>query len=128
MIDVREFRVGNWIVDRELEPEGSIYWQVEQVNKYGVSYKNGSCWTINPEPIQLTEEILLKCGFVKEFEGGYCDKNRFVIFKNIHNNVFGLVDSGFYYSKVNGVLHLKNLHQLQNLYLVLTGQELEFKP
>lgn len=67
------------------------------------------------KPIELTEEILLKCGFVK---CSYIDN---------HYNVLGMVIwncNEMFICNKNGV-QLKYLHQLQNLYYCLVGKELE---
>lgn len=68
-------------------------------------------------PIPLTEEILLKCGLeyqrpdfikgsfaIRDFDGGY-----------------------IYLNGLDGGLIYEYLHQLQNLYFALTGEELEVK-
>ena len=71
--------------------------------------------------IPLTEEILLKCRFKKK--NGY----KFVL----HNSHFSLVmiDSinreDYAFSHYNLWVNLEHVHQLQNLYFALTGQELE---
>lgn len=70
----------------------------------GISYSS-----LNP--IKLTEEILLKCGF--KFKKGYFIYEMF----NIVN-----IDNVFYCNS-NGI-YISNLHQLQNLYFALTGEEL----
>lgn len=87
------------------------------------------------KPIPLTEEILLKCGFVcfaeSEVSKGFSIGTNPVtndhmvtltwlkdIFKNNLDN---------YPFFKNGHHVIKHLHQLQNLYFALTGQELEVK-
>ena len=66
------------------------------------------------EPIPLTEEWLLKFGFEKVREYFTID-NEFEIF----------VDNEKYYLYINSDrLYLHTLHQLQNLYFALTGEEL----
>jgi len=77
--------------------------------------------------IPLTEAILFKCGFVNEFSNSFSD-HVIQIFKN-NGNVAG-AEIGDYYCSTGQryVCSFKFLHQLQNLYFVLTnGQELEFK-
>ena len=68
-------------------------------------------------PIQLTEEWLLKFGFeVYKFdhkENQYRFKDRLIV---IRDNLF--CDYG------TGVI-IKHVHQLQNLYFALTGEELK---
>jgi hypothetical protein len=68
------------------------------------------------KPIPLTEEILLKnLGFKKSSWGW------------IKNGVN--IQKGFTlaFSSNKDSIEIKYLHQLQNLYFALTGQELEFK-
>lgn len=70
------------------------------------------------EPIELTEQVLLKCGF--KFSGvvqslGY--------FRLIYEDGGKL----FFYSHAMLQHEIKYLHQLQNLYFACTGLELEFK-
>lgn len=69
------------------------------------------------EPLTLTEELLLKCGFERfEFDNGqpnqYRLKNRLIV---IRDNIF--IDYG------SGV-KIYSLHQLQNLIHALTNEEL----
>lgn len=74
-------------------------------------------------PIPLTEEILLKAGFVNEFSNSWSD-NVFQLFEN-KGNVAGAEIGEFYCSTGQRyVCSFKYLHQLQNLYFALTGQEL----
>ena len=66
-------------------------------------------------PIQLTEEILLKCGFNWIGLGGMVKDNYFIR----HEGCLTMCMK-------SGVL-LTTVHQLQNLYFALTKQELEIK-
>lgn len=67
------------------------------------------------EPIPLTEEILLKCGFEKVRE-----------YLHIDNEIVIQKDANGYYSHINsGNIYINSLHQLQNLYFALTGEELQ---
>lgn len=78
----------------------------------------------NPTPILLTTEILESCGFK------YNDLNGDSGFWQIkHPTAAGLIEildgeDGFWY---NYQSEIKYLHQIQNLYFTLTGQELEIK-
>lgn len=81
------------------------------------------------EPIELTEEVLLKIGFVKENEVNRMYNNRCVVSYYIGNFYKELVievrrENGFY---KNNMVHydIKYLHQLQNAYYLLTNEELE---
>lgn len=67
--------------------------------------------------IQLTEEWLLKFGFNKNITIDlYPTFNKGVI--NVNDGIVYIVNFGF-------VNHIKYVHQLQNLYLSLTGEELK---
>ncbi len=68
------------------------------------------------DPIPLTEEWLLKFGFISNpYEDRYekglihveCDKTK-----------------GATYLWINNMPHIKHIHQLQNLYFAITGEEL----
>lgn len=74
------------------------------------------------EPIPLTEEILLKCGFEKYSEGNFVLGNFILSYLTTDENF------EFEY-KVSGIdswllKDIKYLHQLQNLYFALTNEEL----
>jgi hypothetical protein len=75
--------------------------------------------------IPLTEEWLLKFGFIKSLHEGYYDKkwlsgDFFFDGKKLLVITEGLINGDF-----PGILYV---HQLQNLYFALTGEELEFQP
>lgn len=80
-------------------------------------------------PIPITEEILLKCGFKKHIflnsfgvkENGYRIFS-FTIRKSEWNDEYFLM-----YDWVGGNIEIKYIHQLQNLYFALTGEELTVK-
>ncbi len=71
-------------------------------------------------PIELTEEILLKCGFefshITGDERVFSNKKINLLINAYDNNII----------KFN-VFIIKHLHQLQNLYFALTQIELEIK-
>lgn len=71
------------------------------------------------KPIKLTEEILLKCGFVKDEFDNWENETRLGLYKpeefDGYLSVWGESTVG----------ECNYLHQLQNLYYALTGQELE---
>lgn len=106
-----ELRLNNYV-----KHNGNFY-QVEEISDEWLQIDNYQLNTeLNEiEPIPLTEEILLKCGF---FEGqiGYYFLNDITI------SVEGQVYFG---DEETWVAELQYLHQLQNLYFALTNQELE---
>ena len=85
------------------------------------------------EPVPLTEEMLLKAGFIKEFNSG-CDErdhnSYYYSGKEINLTIdFELGSSDHLYEclSVTGSQKLKYVHQLQNLYFALTGEELKYE-
>lgn len=123
-LKANELRIGNLL----FEEYGGIY-EVEGITGCGnVEMKKGAMtatgfYSISRlTPIPLTEEWLVKFGFVfgiklHDFAKG---KHKFVEF-NVLNGNFS--ESGvFYYSMKT---QIKYVHQLQNLYFVLTGEELQ---
>jgi hypothetical protein len=81
------------------------------------------------EPIPLTEDILLKCGFEQPFRKDFFIKS---IYGNFEDGYYIFVNpngSGIATSKDNieisrNEIKIQYLHQLQNLYFALTNQEL----
>ena len=74
------------------------------------------------KPIPITEEWLLKFRFKHSGYGFFIHlKNRFEIEFNRNENTFTL-------NFITGeLIEYKYVHQLQNLYFVLTGEELKIK-
>lgn len=128
-MDAKEIRIGNWVnliaIDQKIEINsvigtglGGLFTWIEKGEEYEDSLTA-------VEPIPLTPEILEKCGFVKQTEYIYeNDKNLFEIIMNADQFFYGQWGSdGF---SIDGI-ELRHLHQLQNLYFALTGEELTIK-
>lgn len=125
MINANELRIGNWV---QLEEDGEIL---------QIKISALAATEIFVDPIPLTPEILEKCGFeiCGDFDNNSVDfwttKDNFRIqFSNYTN-----AGSYFVYwwetpSTVKNQKDVKvsSLHQLQNLYFALTGNEIEYKP
>lgn len=119
MIKVEDLRIGNWV---NWNGENGV---VSQILEHEVVFKCGEDTLISElKPIELTEEILLKCGFKK------IDHHRFKIIPSqfefyytisVHDNCFRIY-VGDSIICANVIFYL---HQLQNLYFALTNQELE---
>lgn len=73
------------------------------------------------EPILLTEEILLKAGFV--LQPWQHALQGFDVYK-LDNLTFNKNHNKFWYKNSNDFKQPESLHQLQNLYFALTGKEL----
>jgi hypothetical protein len=111
-MDARELRIGNLFVDKQTQTIINVIGLTENIITFSGHFKND--W--KAEPIPLTEEWLLKFGFCK--------------FKNYNDFSKGGIiihgrKRGFVLRK--SVPDIKYVHQLQNLYFALTGEELEIK-
>jgi hypothetical protein len=83
--------------------------------------------TDSAKPIPLTEEVLLRCGFIK-FNSDIA-KNYFDWFLNFEGVLkYRIIQSerGFVYPSSYKPIILRHLHQLQNLYFAFTGEELTY--
>lgn len=121
-----ELRIGNW-VKRKSQPDG---FQIDS-QSFHICERHPKWYT----PIPLTEEWLIKFGFVNNSEiTSIHDKSFTVKYEApIHYKVekhFGGQFRVFNVDTKNEVIiknNIKYVHQLQNLYFVLTGEELEIK-
>ena len=112
-----ELRIGNLL-------QGKIIVQVDAIlrNKQVRVIGSESAFVVEGKnpcilPIPITEEMLLKCGFeCYEFDNGepnqYRFKSRLIVIRN-----------GFFYD-YGADVKIEFVHQLQNLYFALTGEEL----
>ena len=120
-MEAKELRIGNYVNESSYDDCFNTY-VVMGLQKRGVSISvlrkkiEGMYDYTSIAPIPLTEEWLLKLGFkdVNEFfyKGGFC------VFIDNRSFYYGLRDEGMMDK------HLKSVHQLQNLYFALTGEEL----
>ncbi len=109
-----ELRIGNLITY-----QGNLI-TVSGVVNNTIYYENGKNFDSNSvsytpfEPIPLTEDWLLKFGFVNG------EKEHFSFTKNMDLRILGSE------ADYNGIWfgRLESVHQLQNLYFALTGEEL----
>ena len=112
-MDIKELRIGNLVLDRE----GKIGVVCEVCDCLGagfVKFENDLQLTSIQyvEPIPLTEECLKKFGI----------SNIWVF------EIFGDDSRGFHISYPYGEwIFIKYVHELQNLYFALVGEELEIK-
>jgi hypothetical protein len=130
-----ELRIGNFINC----VFSTRHCEVVEITTDDLKLKNGYADYSQIEPIPLTEEWLLKFGFEKEYF--YGDDAKFIWWQL---NDFGLEifntnkeqgrtsieskDVGFFYEPMYmDYIEIKHVHQLQNLYFALTGEELTLK-
>jgi hypothetical protein len=129
-ITARELRIGNWITVM-----GSLPTQVTAEHLYMMeTYKpidpKEANYTEMTEPIPLTEEWLLKFGFA--YRNEHRGEGAILDFKT--DNWKTSLSVAFDYAKNGGDIavltcsrKIKYVHQLQNLYFSLTGEELTIK-
>lgn len=125
MIKANELRVGNVISERD----NHRFYKCISILEDGVRVKYWSCGeteiiSFNKcMPIPLNSEILEKAGFERMQLATYKRWCKY------HPTFYLQLSKGYYY--VVGYKHypngIKYLHQLQNLYFALTGEELEIK-
>jgi hypothetical protein len=126
MILKRELRIGNLISRADLASQEPRFETIIELGEKAVT--SGPIKVIcdykDLNPIPLTEDILLKCGFKKigtNFENGFL-----ILHGNLKTGTFDFLLNIPNESKYN-VTVIQHLHQLQNLYFALTNQELEIK-
>lgn len=78
-------------------------------------------------PIPLTEELLLKCGFKKIPKTLYVDDLSDLRTATTYKkgSIVWNTDTRKFWVGIIELNHIKHLHQLQNLYFAITGEELE---
>jgi hypothetical protein len=93
--------------------------------KMGVSFDSDIWMPIDMiKPIPLTPEILEKCG-IELKDGNYkIDLSIGDLYFNENDGISFAVTVGYEYSETQ-MEHIKYLHQLQNLYFSLEGEELK---
>ncbi len=133
MIQSNDLRLGNkvlwndlictvagiqYFIDADENKEGHIvdlYNNGEMVQTPYVSYIN---------PIPLTPEILEKCGFEKKYS--HSNLSKYVGNGTLYwNDVMSLSYAFGHDYEEEPIEHTQYLHQLQNLYFALTGEELK---
>jgi len=125
MIIIEELRMGNLVFDgirNEKVSSSMLHYLEQNIDK-------------NYKPIPLTEEILLDFGFSitcdpenVHYKINVCNEynEKFVINRKVSYDVFYIQ-----HKDCNDYSHfttqIKHVHQLQNIFHSLTGEELEFK-
>ena len=119
MIQVNELRIGNWLLysdgfDKKMvQVDSEIMFEACCLNKD---------FNRTKKPIPLTPEILEKCGFGRNDNYYSNGKMEFKVESlRIGMDVY-MVPNALYCSSI------QYLHQLQNLFFALTGEELAFNP
>lgn len=112
MIQANELRVGNYIRN---EVQG-INFQVDSVVIHRLCFGDSEGYS----PIELTEEILFKCGFYKSFKNQYeHTKHYFELVKEKEGFIVGVNCFEYTHGK-----HFMHLNTLQNIFYFTTNEEL----
>lgn len=120
MIKANELRIGSWIL---CEDSANQYikkpLQVSYISSLSIwCLDNGrevQKYYNNVHPIALTPAVLEACGMLHDLIfSEYYLLNNFAFYTTDAENVI----------EFGGGIKLSSLHQLQNLYLILTGEEL----
>lgn len=129
-MESKELRIGNLVTDDYYDSFKTVF-EIESITSDGINvfanddnaaYGMHSAildydYKLNEiKPIPLAEEWLVKMGFKK-----------FVTSDKYHTYALGVInvnDNIVYVSELGFLNHIKYVHQLQNLYFDLTGEEL----
>lgn len=124
-----ELRIGNWV---NYYNDDTCF-RITEINQTGISVENKdeATWIELDQfsGIPLTPELLEKCGFEKE---AYYDGNVFYIklpdiyfyIEERDGNNYTVVSNADYPEYVKCSIPFKYVHQLQNIYSSLTGEDL----
>lgn len=129
MIKPEELRIGNWVEQPQLPHIRRITAIDYRGDDYYCKFKDihAGCWCSEIEPIPITEEILIQCGFENvevpincggTLFGYKADRFRTFILKYNLLNPTCFVEYNFEQP-------IESLHQLQNIIMDLYGKELE---
>jgi len=132
MIKSNELRIGNWVKRNIIfgDTESPEFGKITQVYMDGftVDYHYPAKWY---QPIPLTPEILEKCGFVEQFgefilsNGDPYENGNFLFTIEEDTIQISILNEGSQLQYIF-IPKPKHLHQLQNLYYALTGEELTY--
>lgn len=130
-----ELRIGNYVTINNKKAYSGLKGipfkvvGIQKLERYSIQLSNNEYYDYNQfiefiQPITLTEELLLKCGFEKILGGIGWDK---FIKDGVELSFAPLVGGGYIpvYRFNNDYIKIRFLHQLQNLFYTLTQKELE---
>lgn len=107
-MDAQELRIGNYVYAQS--------GRISKIEREDFAYHVGLANLEDNEPIPLTEGWLLKLG-LKEVEG---------VFVKGHLKLLAIRDL-YWRANYPIIVDVIHVHQLQNLYFALTGEELQLK-
>ena len=129
-----ELRIGNFVKADKDDYQGIVS-AILSDELVEVTYPSGVTASEYPEelaPIPLTEDWLLRAGFRKQINKGFVTFHNYVCMTDFYlresfkgGYYFGFIINGRHY-EFNDATNYEYVHQLQNLYFALTGDELTF--
>ena len=127
MITASELRIGNFVYERRCD--GKLYAnKVTEIKHFDTIDKiKCNSWFVD-SPIEITKEWLLKFGFEFIVDTWYLKV--FALWETEWGDAKGNTGIGFFYElRQFGMMdrRIEYVHQLQNLYFALTGEELILK-
>jgi hypothetical protein len=136
-MEANEFRIGNWVIEN-IDGDRRFYqvWEIESKSE-GDGYRVNGIDLAKIEPIPLTPEILAKARFVyegdnwfkKTWEANYPGSENYQMDRSLCIKINLKAERTNILSPEETECMpigwpFQHLHQLQNLYFALTGQEL----
>ncbi|MCT3817806.1 hypothetical protein HZQ56_17860 [Elizabethkingia anophelis] len=109
-MEAKQLRIGNYVNHNGFVPVTIDAVDIIHCQQHPEAYK----------PIELTEEWLLKLGFIKSKFSSNC-------FKITNGYKFDFAGGEVLYLDSIRLEHIKYVHQLQNLHFALGGEELTIK-
>jgi hypothetical protein len=131
MVDIKELRIGNIVECYSSLHKKNKPFEVNQILVDNIELidtdESFEILYDRLDGIPLTEELLLKCGFTKEYYGFSCDIVELSYGCFLHND--GIDNDKLFLSTHNAEYSISRvfvgyLHQLQNICYALTGKEL----
>ena len=132
-----ELRIGNLVYVSDNQTN-LIFKEITPINIHNLMHLTG--WDKSPvdiefEPIPLTEEFLLKFGFKNIDKGDndyitYTDPNHdYYLQLDVRrkDNKYLILDNSFDDLRAFSMVDIEYVHQVQNLYFALTGNELKYE-
>ena len=118
-----ELRIGNIIKGIGV----NIEWVVEGFEGDCIYSDDGWRYLSYFEPIPLTEDWLLRFGFLRDTKYDFELKVNGVLFYGMCDNSQPINTGICILNLPESNINIKHVHQLQNLYFALTGEELTLK-
>jgi len=131
-MEAKELRIGNLVNNAMKVTEIDSF----GINGYydeaqgGMNYNEYGCRLDEIKPIELTKEWLIKFGFENENRDSSEWNNYDSCPEHSICGEFNEIQGEFYFTAGEGIkmsVAIKYVHQLQNLYFALKGQELTLK-